>query len=90
MKDSEGVFSERRKARASRGVREHAPPEISENLGLDIINVGLDGRRAEITEISDNIFFFEKKLCRSRANVSHDIEKNGVIYFQSRRRFGVK
>ena len=34
MKDAEGVFSERRKARASRGVRGHAPPENFENLGL--------------------------------------------------------
>ena len=51
----------------------------------------IDGRRAEITEISGNIFFFlEKKLPRSRVNVSHDIKKNGVIYFQSRRRVGVK
>ena len=54
----------------------------------------IDGRRAEITEISGNIlffcFFFEKKLRRSRANVSHDIKKIGVIYFQSRRRVGVK
>ena len=48
----------------------------------------IDGRRAEITEISGNIpfFFFDKKLRRSRANVSHDIKKNWVIYFQSRRR----
>ena len=52
----------------------------------------IDGRRAEITEISGNIlfFFFEKKLRRSRANVSHDIKKIGVIYFESRRRVGVK
>ena len=51
----------------------------------------IDGRRAEITEISGNIlFFFEKKLRRSRVNVSHDIKKIGVIYFQSRRRVGVK
>ena len=52
----------------------------------------IDGRRAEITETSGNIlfFFFEKKLRRSRANVSHDIKKIGVIYFQSRRRVGVK
>ena len=34
MKDAEGVFSERRKARASRGVGGHAPPENFENLGL--------------------------------------------------------
>ena len=34
MKDVEGVFSERRKARASRGVRGHAPQENFENLGL--------------------------------------------------------
>ena len=44
----------------------------------------IDGRRAEITEISGNIlvcFFFEKKLCRSRANVSHDIKKNWGYLF---------
>ena len=34
LKDAEGVFSERRKAQASRGVRGHAPPENFENLGL--------------------------------------------------------
>ena len=34
LKDAEGVFSERRKARASRGVRGHGPPENFENLGL--------------------------------------------------------
>ena len=34
LKDVEGVFNVRRKARDSRGVRGHAPPEIFENLGL--------------------------------------------------------
>ena len=34
QKDFEYVFSERRKARASRGVRGHAPSENFENLGL--------------------------------------------------------
>ena len=34
LKDAEGVFSERRKLQASRGVRGHAPPENFENLGL--------------------------------------------------------
>ena len=33
MKDAEGVFSERRKARASRGFRGHVPPENFENFG---------------------------------------------------------
>ena len=46
----------------------------------------IDGRRAEITEISGNIlvcFFFEKKLRRSRANVSHDIKKKlGLFIFK--------
>ena len=42
----------------------------------------IDGRRAEITEISDNIFFW-KKLRRSRANVSHDNEKKmGLFIFK--------
>ena len=44
----------------------------------------IDGRRAEITEISGNIlvcFFFEKKLRRFRANVSHDIKKNWGYLF---------
>ena len=44
----------------------------------------IDGHRAEITEISGNIlvcFFFEKKLRRSRANVSHDIKKNWGYLF---------
>ena len=34
LKDAEGVISEHRKARASRGVRGHAAPENFENLGL--------------------------------------------------------
>ena len=34
LKDAAGVFREHRKARASRGVRGHAPPENFENLGL--------------------------------------------------------
>ena len=34
LKDAEGVFSERRKAWASRGVGGHAPPENFENLGF--------------------------------------------------------
>ena len=34
MKDTEGILSERRMARAPRGVRGHAPPENFENLGL--------------------------------------------------------
>ena len=34
LKDCKGVFSERHKARASRRVRGHAPPENFENLGL--------------------------------------------------------
>ena len=42
----------------------------------------IDGRRAKITEISGNIlFFFSKKLRRSRANVSHDIKKNWGYLF---------
>ena len=42
----------------------------------------IDGHGAEITEISGNIlFFFGKKLCRSRANVSHDIKKNWGYLF---------
>ena len=45
----------------------------------------IDGRRAKITEISGNILFFFcwKKLCRSRANVSHDIKKKlGLFIFK--------
>jgi len=34
LKDADGVFSERRKARASRAVRGHGPPDNFENLGL--------------------------------------------------------
>ena len=34
MKDAEGVLSDRRMARACRGVWGHAPPENFENLGL--------------------------------------------------------
>ena len=43
----------------------------------------IDGRRAEITEISANflVFFFLKKLRRSMANVSHDIKKNWGYLF---------
>ena len=35
-------------------------------------------------------FFFKKNVSHGGENVSHDIKKIGVIYFQSRRRVGVK
>ena len=44
----------------------------------------IDGRRAEITEISGNVPFSDP------GRMFHDIKKIGVIYFQSRRRVGVK
>ena len=53
----------------------------------------IDGRRAEITEISGNIlfFFFLKKTSPIQGDFFLMIlKKIGVIYFQSRRRVGVK
>ena len=52
----------------------------------------IDGRRAEITEISDNIlfFFFEKNFADPGRMFLMILKKIGVIYFQSRRRVGVK
>ena len=48
----------------------------------------IDGRRAEITEISGNIlFFFFFDPGRMFLMI---LKKIGVIYFQSRRRVGVK
>ena len=52
----------------------------------------IDGRRAEITEISANIlvFFFEKNFADPGRMFLMILKKTGVIYFQSRRRVGVK
>ena len=51
----------------------------------------IDGRRAEITEISGNIlFFFEKNFADPGRTFLMILKKTGVIYFQSRRRVGVK
>ena len=54
----------------------------------------IDGRRAEITEISGNIlfffFFFEKNFADPGRMFLMILKKIGVIYFQSRRRVGVK
>ena len=55
----------------------------------------IDGRRAKITEISGNILFFfffcEKKNFADPGRMFLMIlKKIGVIYFQSRRRVGVK
>ena len=49
----------------------------------------IDGRRAEITEISGNIFFF-KNVADPGRMILMILTKNRVIYFQSRRRVGVK
>ena len=51
LKDVDGVFSEQRKARASRGVWGHTPLEHFENLGLLLL-------RFQVTFF---FFFFEKK-----------------------------
>ena len=55
----------------------------------------IDGRRAEITVISGNIFFFfffffEKNFADPGRMFLMILKKIGVIYFQSRRRVGVK
>ena len=53
----------------------------------------IDGRRAEITEISGNIhgfFFFEKNFADPGRMFLMILKKTGVIYFQSRQRVGVK
>ena len=53
----------------------------------------IDGRRTEITEISGNIlffFFFLKKTSPVGRKFLIILKKIGVIYFQSRRRVGVK
>ena len=54
----------------------------------------IDGRRAEITEISGNILFFfllfEKNFTDPGRMFLMILKKIGVIYFQSRRRVGVK
>ena len=54
----------------------------------------IDGRRAEITEISGNIlfffFFFEKNFADPGPMFLMILKKIGVIYFQSGRRVGVK
>ena len=52
----------------------------------------IDGRRAEITEISENIllFFLEKNFADPGRMFFMILKKIGGIYFQSRRRVGVK
>ena len=56
----------------------------------------IDGRRAEITVISGNIFFFflffflEKNFADPGRMFLMILKKIGVIYFQSRRRVGMK
>ena len=52
----------------------------------------IDGRRAEITEISGNIlfFFFLKNFADPGRMFLMILRKIGVIYFQSRQRVGVK
>ena len=53
----------------------------------------IDGLRAEITEISGDIlffFFFEKNFADPGQMFVMILKKIGVIYFQSRRRVGVK
>ena len=52
----------------------------------------IDGRRAEISEISGNILFFfsEKDFADPGRKFLMILKKIGVIYFQSRRRVGVK
>ena len=52
----------------------------------------VDGRWAEITVISGNIlfFFFEKNFANPGQMFLMILKKIGVIYFQSRRRVGVK
>ena len=53
----------------------------------------IDGRRAQITEISGNLlffFFFEKNFADPGRMFLMILKKIGVIYFQSRRRVGVK
>ena len=51
----------------------------------------IDGRRAEITEISGKIlFFFEKNFADPERMFLMILKKIGVIYFQSRRQAGVK
>ena len=52
----------------------------------------IDSCRAKITEISGNIlfFFFEKNFTDPGRMFLMILKKIGVIYFQSRRRVGVK
>ena len=52
----------------------------------------IDGRRAKITEISGNILFFfvEKNFADPGRMFLMILKKIGVIYFQSRRRVGMK
>ena len=53
----------------------------------------IDGRRAEITEISGNIlvcFFLKRNFADPGRMFLMILKKTGVIYFQSRRRVGVK
>ena len=50
----------------------------------------IDGRRAEITEISDTILFFFFNFANPGRMFLMILKKLGVIYFQSRGRVGVK
>ena len=69
LKDAAGVFSEHRKARASR-VRGHAPPENFENLGLlECISriLGHEGgysNRTQTSLILDSFYSMVHKNCK--------------------------